>query len=84
MYKLIFKKSLKKDIKKIPKKDLERIAEDIKNLKINPLPRGVKKIKKKGYYRIRQGAFRIGYTINPLRKEITIVFIRRRTKGTYC
>ena len=84
MYKLVFKKSVKKDIEKIPEKDLERIALDIKNLKIIPLPRGVKKIKKKGYYRIRQGDFRIGYTISHSQKEITIVYINRRSKSTYC
>ena len=83
MYKLLFKKSIKKDIEKIPKKDIERIAEDIKNLKIIPFPRGVKKIKKKNCYRLRQGDFRIGYEVNHSQKEITIVYIRRRRENTY-
>ena len=55
MFEIIFKKSVIKDVKKIPKKDLQRIANDIKVLKYDPLPPGTKKIKKSGknYYRIR-------------------------------
>ncbi len=83
MYKLVFKASVKKDVKKISGKDLKKISADIKNLKIIPLPRGVKKIKKNNYFRIRQGAYRIGYAINKSQKEITIIYIERRDKSTY-
>ena len=83
MYKLVFKASLKRDIKKISGKDLKKISADIKNLKNIPFPKGVKKIKKNNYFRIRQGAYRIGYTINKAQKEITIIYIERREKNTY-
>ncbi|MBA7522721.1 hypothetical protein ES705_14841 [subsurface metagenome] len=43
MFKIIFKQSVIKDVKKIPKKDLQRIANDIKILKFDPLPPGAKK-----------------------------------------
>jgi mRNA interferase RelE/StbE len=43
MFKIIFKQSVIKDVKKIPEKDLQRIANDIKILKFDSLPPGTKK-----------------------------------------
>jgi len=85
MFKITFKQSVIKDIKKIPKKDLQRIANDIKILKYDPLPLGTKKIKKgrKNYYRIRQGNFRVGYRIDLTKKLVEIIFIKIRSKDTY-
>ncbi|MBP8718618.1 MAG: type II toxin-antitoxin system RelE/ParE family toxin [Candidatus Atribacteria bacterium] len=85
MYKLFYKQSIKKDIKDIPDIDLQRIMEDIKTLKSNPLPAGVKKIKKGNisFFRIRKGNYRIGYHVYHAKKEIVIIFIKRRNEGTY-
>jgi mRNA-degrading endonuclease RelE of RelBE toxin-antitoxin system len=85
MFKLFVKKSVKKDIENINKDDLQRIVDDIKVLKTNPFPLGVKKIKrgKESYYRIRQGNFRIGYRFDSVNKVIEIIFIRRRSEKTY-
>jgi len=85
MFNLILKKSVKKDIETINKEDIQRIADNIKALKFNPLPPGVKKIKKgkESYYRIRQGNFRIGYRFNSKEKLIEIIYIRRRSERTY-
>ena len=85
MFKIIFKQSVIKDVKKIQKKDLQRIANDIKILKFDPLPPGTKKIKmgKKNYYRIRQANFRVGYRIDLSKKLIEIVFIKIRSENTY-
>ena len=85
MFNLILKKSVKKDIETISKDDLQRIADNIKNLKFNPLPPGIKKIKKgkEFYYRIRQGDFRIGYRFDATEKLIEIIYIRRRSERTY-
>jgi len=85
MFEIIFKQSVIKDVKKIPKKDLQRIANDIKILKYDPLPPGTKKIKKgrKNYYRIRQGNFRVGYRIDLPKKIVEIIFIKIRSENTY-
>lgn len=85
MFKIIFKQSVIKDVKKIPKKDLQRIDKDIKILKFDPLLPGTKKIKngKKNYYRIRQGNFRVGYRINLSEKLVEIIFIKIRSENTY-
>jgi len=82
MFKIIFKQSVIKDVKKIPKKDLQRIANDIKIIKYDPLPPGTKKIKKSGknYYRIRQGNFRVGYRVDLTKKLIEIIFIKTRSE----
>jgi mRNA-degrading endonuclease RelE of RelBE toxin-antitoxin system len=75
--KLFYKSSVKKDIRDIPNNALQRITEDIKSLKTDPLPIGVKKIKKGkiSFFRIRQGNDWIGYQINFSKNEIEILFI---------
>jgi len=85
MFEIIFKQSVIKDVKNIPKKDLQRIANDIKVLKYDPLPPGTKKIKKSGknYYRIRQGNFRVGYRVDFTKKLVEIIFIKIRSENTY-
>ena len=85
MFKLRVKSSVQKDIKKIPQQDLQRIANDINALKIDPLPPGVKKIKKgkEAHCRIRQGDFRIGYFFDPIKKLVEIIYMKRRNEDTY-
>ena len=85
MFKIIFKQSVIKDVKKISQKDLKRIVNDIKILKYDPLPPGTKKIKmgKKNYHRIRRGNFRVGYRIDLSKKLIEIVFIKIRNENIY-
>ena len=85
MYKLFYKLSIKKDIRDILSNESQRITEDIKSLKTDPLPIGVRKIKKGklSFFRIRKGNYRIGYQINFFKKEIEILFIKRRNEETY-
>ena len=85
MYKLTIKSSAKRDTKSLSKEGLEKIDREIKSLKINPLPPGVKKIKKgkKLHYRIRKGNFRIGYQLNFSERKVTIVYLKRRSEATY-
>ena len=86
MWTLSFKPSVEsKDTKKISKQNWDTIDEDIQNLKANPLPSGVKKIKrgKKMHYRIRRGHFRIGYKLDFEQKIIRIMYVKRRSESTY-
>ena len=86
MWTLAFKPSVEsKDTKKISKQDWNAIDEDIQDLKSEPLPPGVKKIKKgkDAHYRIRRGPFRIGYKLDFGEKLIRIMYVRRRTESTY-
>ena len=62
-YKIYFKKSVLKDIEKIPKKDLKRIIKKIDALSEDPRPSGHEKLSDQEKYRIRQGNYRIVYSI---------------------
>jgi len=62
-YKIYFKKSVLKDIKSIPDKDMRRIMKRIESLSKNPRPPGHEKLSDQDLYRIRQGNYRIVYSI---------------------
>ena len=86
MWTLTFKANVEaKDTKKISKEEWDWINKDIRALKINPLPPGVKKIKKgkKSHYRIRKGKFRIGYQLNFVEKGVLVIYVKRRSETTY-
>ena len=74
-YKIEVSKSAKKDLKSLPRKDLLKIAIFIEELANDPLPAGCKKLKGiDNLYRVRQGNYRILYTIES--KIITIVILK--------
>jgi len=70
VYKIFFKKSVEKDLKSIPRKDLKRIIDRIKLLAENPRPAGCEKLTGQERYRVRQGLYRIVYSIQGY--ELTI------------
>ena len=81
-YKLVFKKSVTKDLKNIPNKDVARILERINTLIDNPKPQGAIKLTNQEKYRIRQGTYRILYELKDLELVITVVKIAHR-KAVY-
>ncbi|MDX1555927.1 MAG: type II toxin-antitoxin system RelE/ParE family toxin [Xanthomonadales bacterium] len=63
-YSIRIKKSARKELESIPsKKDRQRIVKRILTLSRDPRPRGAVKMSGLDRYRIRQGRFRILYTI---------------------
>ena len=62
-YKIFIKKSAVKELESIPKRDLQKIIKKIEALSEDPLPRGVQKLSHHERYRIRQGDYRIVYSI---------------------
>jgi len=79
MFKVLYGKSVQKDIDKIPLEEATKIRGIIRLLHNEPRPRGSKKLEGKGsFYRIRQGDFRIIYEINFTQKEIRVVLIGHR------
>lgn len=71
--------SVKKDIRKIPKKMLELIFDAIKKLEQEPFPSGATPIEGyKNHYRIRIGNYRVVYEVGVKIRIITIVRIRHR------
>lgn len=78
-FRIVFKKSISKDIRAIPQRALDRIREAIDVLKTNPRPEGCEKVR--GYeniYRIRIGRYRVVYEINKTIRIITIIRIGHR------
>jgi mRNA interferase RelE/StbE len=72
-YDIAFKKSVAKDLKKLPKKDVAKILEVIRSLSSNPRPPQVKKLSGQERYRMRKGNYRILYTIEDSKLVITVV-----------
>ena len=73
-YDIFFKESVWKDLKKIPKTDLKRIFSRIESLGEDPRPAGSEKLTGQELYRIRQGNYRILYSIQD--NELTIWVIK--------
>ena len=77
-YKIYFKKSVEKDLKVIPKKDLVKILERIEALAENPRPPGCEKLSGQQKYRLRQGRYRILYSVQDDELTIWVVKVGHR------
>lgn len=77
-YSLEFKRSVQKDVRAIPKRDLQRILGRIEALRDDPRPPGSVKLSGEEYYRIRQGDYRIVYEIIDDRLVVVIIAVGHR------
>ena len=77
-YKLFFKKSVQKDFDAIPKKDLKRIFSRIESLAEAPRPKGCEKLTGQERYRLRQGLYRIAYSIQDDKLTVWVVKVGHR------
>ncbi len=71
-YKIKIKPSAAKELEKIPPKDVKKIVKKINALSNNPRPPGCEKLSGQERYRVRQGSYRIIYSIAD---NILIVFV---------
>jgi mRNA interferase RelE/StbE len=79
IYEIVFKRSVLKDIRRIPKVVLQRIQEKITALKQEPIPAGAEPIE--GYekhFRIRIGQYRVVYEVAHEIRIITVIRIGHR------
>lgn len=67
-----------KQLRKIPNSMYDLILEKIKDLEGDPLPDGTKKLNGREGWRIRTGDYRLLYTIDSKKKEITILSVGHR------
>lgn len=81
-YRLVFKKSVSKDLRSIPDKDIKRVLQRIESLQENPRPEGCEKLSGQERYRIRQGVYRIIYEVLDEKLIITVVKVGHR-KSVY-
>jgi len=77
-YKLLIKPSAVKEIEAIPKKDRSRIVKRIQGLSANPRPPGCEKLSGEEKYRVRQGWYRIVYSIDDQAQEVLVVKVGHR------
>jgi mRNA interferase RelE/StbE len=77
-YKVYFKESVEKDLKVIPKKDIKKILQRIALLVEEPRPMGCEKLTGQERYRLRQGNYRIVYSIQDTELTVWIVKIGHR------
>jgi mRNA interferase RelE/StbE len=73
-YNIYFKESVEKDFRTIPKKDIIKILQRIDSLSSEPRPTGVEKLIGQDRYRLRQGNYRIVYSIQD--KELSVWVVR--------
>lgn len=77
-YKVVFKKSVSKDLRPVPNQDVARILQRMEELRENPRPVGSEKLSGQERYRIRQGVYRIIYEVADELLVVTVVKIGHR------
>jgi mRNA interferase RelE/StbE len=77
-YSIFFKDSVQKDFDGIPKKDLRKILSRIKVLEVDPRPQGCEKLTGEDRYRLRQGQYRILYSVEDDKHTVTVVKVGHR------
>ena len=78
-YKIEWKRSAVKELRDLPKNAIERILKVVGQLGANPYPAGVRKLVGSEHtYRIRQGDYRVIYTITASSLIIEIIRIGHR------
>ena len=77
-YELVFKRSVAKDLRVVPKQDLQRVLKRIRGLADDPRPAGCEKLSGQERYRVRQGRYRVVYEIHDDRLVVLIVKVAHR------
>ena len=78
-YKVTFKKSVAKDLRSIPNRDVRRILEKINAISEDPRAEGCIKLSANELYRTRQGIYRIVYQIRDETLIINVVKVGHRS-----
>jgi mRNA interferase RelE/StbE len=77
-YRIVFKQSVTRDLRPIPNRDIRRILQRIDGLAEDPRPVEAEKLSGDEKYRIRQGDYRILYTIEDDIATVTVVKVGHR------
>ena len=78
LYRIQFRASVEKAFRLIPRQDRRRILARIESLAANPRPGGCEKLTGHERYRVRQGNYRIVYSIQDEELTVWIVKIGHR------
>ena len=77
-YEIVLRKSVRKDLEPIPKRDVQRILADIAELANNPRPPQSCKLSGSEKYRLRCGAYRVLYEIQDAILIVCVVKVGHR------
>ena len=77
-YKVEFKPSVWKDLDDVPKADRRRILKRIQGMSDDPRPFGSQKLAGQERYRLRQGDYRIIYSIEDDRLMVIVIKVGHR------
>jgi mRNA interferase RelE/StbE len=78
-FRIEWKKSTRKDLRKLPSSAADKIVEAVEHLSQNPFPHGVEKLSGSEHaYRIRLGDYRIVYEVVTESKLVEIQRVRHR------
>ncbi|MBM4444957.1 MAG: type II toxin-antitoxin system RelE/ParE family toxin [Chloroflexi bacterium] len=78
-YSLLYRPSVEKDLRSLPREAIARIVRQIDALQQDPLPRhSVKLAGSEGLYRIRVGNYRVVYGVDRHARQVTVHYVRHR------
>jgi mRNA interferase RelE/StbE len=80
-YRLVFKRSVAKDLRSLPKGDVAKVMARILALAEDPRGPGCEKLSGLDRYRIRQGDYRILYEIQDLIVTVVVVKVAHRKEA---
>ncbi len=78
-FELRFKASVAKDLRGIPRQHVRRILARIESLQEDPRPPGCEKLSGAELYRVRQGVYRIVYSIDEARIVVGVIRVGHRS-----
>jgi mRNA interferase RelE/StbE len=73
-YRLLIKPSAAKELDSLPAKDRKRIAAKLQALATDPRPLGSEKLSGQEKYRIRQGDYRVLYSVHD--EDLTVLIVK--------
>jgi len=77
-YELRVKPSVAKDLRNVPREDVQRIVARMESLRDDPRPPGSEKLTSRDHYRVRQGDYRILYTIGDAELPVEVLKVGHR------
>ena len=81
-YQLKLLRDVEKQLRRIPKKQQERLVETMRSLRIEPRPHGCEHLQDE-LFRVKVGEYRIIYAVFDDEVVIVICKLGRRTENTY-
>ena len=77
-YNVLIKRSAAKELEGLPPTIRRQVAANVAGLAVTPRPQGVEKLSGQEKYRIRQGDYRVLYSIDDTAETVTVVKIGHR------